>query len=78
MRNLPINRTPRHNLIINAVADFYGEGISEIERSESKGVALYIMGRKRGLVLNENQKEVISYVKQNLGDKIYTDSLIET
>lgn len=76
-RQLPTKKTPKHKLIIKAVFDFYGEGISNKEIRQAKEIALHIMRRKRGVILNEEQKENMWCIKQNLGDKIYTDSFVK-
>ncbi len=75
-RRLPIKRSNRQKLIIKAVDDFFGEGISQKEGRLKKDIALWLMGRKKGVSLTEEQKEAVWYIKNNLGNKTYTQNLL--
>ncbi|MCX6723162.1 MAG: hypothetical protein NT094_03835 [Candidatus Staskawiczbacteria bacterium] len=78
MRQLPAQPNNRQKLIIKAVADYYGHGIAQQEKSGSKVIALFLMGRKARLQpMFEEQKKDMWAIKTNLGDKIYTNSLSE-
>jgi len=69
MRNLPHNKSPKQELIIKAVEDFCGDDGSS--NRNKVNAALWIMGRKRGIELTEEEKDVVWYVQQNLADDIY-------
>lgn len=71
MRTLPKNKSENHKLIISAVYDYYGVG----KTKRANQVALYIMGRKRGVELSEEEKSDMWAIKENLKDKTYTDQL---
>lgn len=76
-RNLPIKPNEKQKLIIKAVADYYGTGILPKEKSESKNIALFLMGRKARLQpLSEEQKSALWAIKTNLEDKTYCQSLL--
>ena len=74
MRNLPIKRSQEHETIIKAVQDFWGT--DEITRNIIN-VALWIMGRRKNVVLNEEEKDAAWCVSENLTDKNYCRSLFE-
>ena len=75
-RQLPTKPNNRQKLIIKAVADYYGAGITNQEKSDSKIVALFIMGRRARLQpMNEQQKSDEWAIKNNLGDQIYINGL---
>ena len=77
-RRLPIKRSPEHNLIINAVDDFFGEGCSQEDQKLKKDICLWVMGRKRGVELIEEQQEILWYIKGNLADQTYRQNLLKT
>jgi len=68
MRNLPHKKTKRQDLIIRVVFDFYGPGIQKKDEREAKKIALYLMGRRRGISLNEEQMEKVWCIRKNLQD----------
>ena len=74
MRYLPKKRTPKQELIIKAVQDFWGED-GKVSNRTITNVSLWIMGRKKGVELNEEEKEAVWYVQSNLGDEIYPMNL---
>jgi len=73
MRNLPRKPSPKQELIIKAVEDFCGGGGSS--NRNKANAALWIMGRKRGIELTEEEKDIVWYVQQNLADDIYPTDL---
>ena len=74
MRNLPTKRSQEQETIIRAVQDFWNE--DKITRRVIQ-VALWIMGRHRGLAeLTKEEKEAVWYVQNNLTDKRYCSSLL--
>ena len=73
MRNLPSKRSQEHETIIKATQDFWNEGITR----RVINVACWIMGRKRGIELNEEEKSAVWYVQGNLTDKRYRSLLLE-
>ena len=75
MRRLPIKRTKKQKLIIEAVRDYFGEANPE-ERKSIVKIALWLMRRKRRLPeLTEEEKEAVSVIQANLLDKNYRASL---
>ena len=76
MRRLPRKRNSRQNLIIEAVKDYFGEMNDEEKKSATK-ISLWLMNRKKGVVLSEEEKEIKEVIKQNLKDKLYVSSLTE-
>ncbi len=77
MRNLPNKRNPKQNLIISAVYDYFGNGITAEEKNSVKYIALYLMGRKKGFQLTEEQKSDMWAIRENLGDKVYSESFLQ-
>jgi len=76
MRRLPIKRTTRHNLIIKAVKDYFGEINDEEKKSVTK-ISLWLMGRKKGVVLSDEEGEIKEIIKVNLQDKVYASALTD-
>lgn len=74
MRKLPFKKSPRQELLIQAVFDFYGEGLRKKKYRRAKEMALYLMGRRKGIELDKKQKEDMWYIKGNLSDKTYVIS----
>ncbi|KKP32626.1 MAG: hypothetical protein A2312_04240 [Candidatus Staskawiczbacteria bacterium RIFOXYB2_FULL_32_9] len=75
MRQLPTKPNKRQKLIIDAVADYYGDGATRQEKMDSKIIALFLMGRKARLQpLSEEQKKDMQAIKNNISDRIYSDS----
>jgi len=71
-RNLPIKKSKKHKLIIEAVKDFYN--CKNINR-EIINVALWLMNRRKGVKLTEGEKEAVWYARNNLSDPLYTQDL---
>lgn len=72
MRKIPFKKSLRQKLLIQAVFHFYGDGLRKKKYRKAKEVALYLMGRRRGIKLDEEQKEDMWHIKVNLSDKTYT------
>lgn len=77
-RTLPRNKTNTHKIIIKAVNDYFGEGCPLKDRKLKKDICLWIMNRKKGVKLNEEQQEILWYVKTNLLDSTYRKELIRS
>ena len=75
MRNLPNKKTLKQETIIRAVQDFWNE--DKITRKVINA-AVWIMGRQRGVTLDDDEKNAVWYVRENLTDKKYCQSLFET
>ena len=67
-RRLPKNRTAKQESIIQAAFDYFGSGITEEDKKSAGQIALFLMGRKRGVSLNEEEKSAAWAIKQNLPD----------
>lgn len=77
MKHLPSKKTLKQKIIINACFDYYGTGISGEDTKVAKKIALYLMGRRKGIVLTEEEKSDLLKIKTNLKDKTYSDSFLE-
>ena len=77
MRRLPTKRSPKQKLIIKAVEDYYGLGASVKEKRESKKLALWLMGRKKGVRLSDEEIGDLERIRVNLQDKVYTSGLAD-
>ena len=76
MRKLPTKQNEEQKLIIKAVKDYYGTGATAKEVSDSKVIALFLMGRKARLqLMTDEQKKDMWAIKVNLQDKTYRQSL---
>ncbi len=61
---------------MKAVKDYYGTGTNTKEVSNSKVIALFLMGRKSRLQpMTDEQKSDMWAIKTNLEDKTYRQSL---
>lgn len=78
MRNLPRKQTKKHKIIIQAVDDFFGTSYPIKQRKLKKGIALWLMKRKKGVKLDNEQKEAVEIIKNNLSDPAYRKLLLET
>lgn len=74
MRYLPRKRSERQQNIINAVEDFCGDDGTSLRNKTN--AALWLMGRKKGIELNEDEKYIVWYVDLNLCDEVYRKSLL--
>lgn len=75
MRHLPNNKSPKQNIIISACFDYYGPEINAEETKSAKKIALWTMGRKKGISLTEQESSDLWAVKINLADEIYVEAL---
>lgn len=75
MRKLPSKRSLKQNRILSAVYDYYGSEMTTKEKQQANQIAIYLMGRKRGVNLSEEQKSDMWVIKKNLGDKVYCEAL---
>lgn len=67
-RRLPKNRTPKQESIIQASFDYFGSEATDEDKKSAGQIALFLMGRKRGISLTEEQESAAWAVKQNLPD----------
>ena len=72
MRTLPKNKSDKQKLIIAAVYDYFGIG-SKVRANQ---VALFLMGRKRGVNLTDEEKSDVWAIRENLNDTIYVKGLL--
>ena len=72
MRRLPKNRSPKQESIIQATFDYFGGGITEEDKKSAGQIALFLMGRKRGVNLGEEEQSAAWAIKQNLPDYLNT------
>jgi len=68
MRRLPLKRSPKQKLIIEMVDDFFGEGCPVEKRKLKKDIALWLMNIRRGVELNEEQKDAVCLIRNNIAD----------
>jgi len=71
-RTLPKNKSDKQKLIIAAVYDYFGIG-SKVRANQ---IAIYIMRRKRGVSLTEEEKSDVWAIRENLNDKTYISGLL--
>jgi len=76
MRRLPNKRTEKHNLIIKAVKDYFGEANLQERKSITK-VALWLINRRKGVSLTEEEEEIKETIKVNLQDEVYVSALTD-
>lgn len=71
LRRLPTNKSPKHKQIIEAVNDYFGSGCLPAQRKLKKDICLWLMARRRGVKLNDEQKDAVWIVRQNIAAKAY-------
>jgi len=76
MRRLPRRKRVNQDLIEGAVNDYFGEGCLPKQRRLKKDIILWFMGFRKGIKLNEEQKEALWFVKSNLADSTYHQNLL--
>lgn len=76
MRRLPNKRTEKHNLIIETVEDYFGEANLQEKKSITK-IALWLINRRKGVFLTEEEGGIKETIKVNLQDKVYTSALTD-
>ena len=72
MRTLPKKKSDKQKLIITAVYDYFGVG-SKVRANQ---IAIYMMGRRRGVNLTGEEKSDVCAIKDNLKDEIYIKGLL--
>lgn len=72
-RLLPRKPSQRQKLVIKATEDFFNQKPSQ-NPSITK-IALFLMGRRKGLKLLSEEEETTWRIRNNLQDRIYRDSL---
>ena len=72
MRTLPKKKSDKQKLIIVAVYDYFGVG-SKVRANQ---IAIYIMGKRRGVDLTDEEKSDVRAIKENLKDEIYVKGLL--
>ncbi|MFA5652262.1 MAG: hypothetical protein WC933_02765 [Candidatus Paceibacterota bacterium] len=72
MRTLPKNKSEKQKLIIKVVYDYYGGGSTRANQ-----VAVYLMGRKKGVNLTEKEMSDLWAIKTNMTDKVYMQSFAD-
>lgn len=76
MRQLPKKQSAKQQLIIRATEDFCGnDGSTNKNKVQA---ALWIMGRKARVELTEEEKTIVWYVQNNIGDSVYCQSFMES
>ena len=75
MRTLPKNKSENHKLIINATYDYFGI-MDAKQKVRANQIAIYLMGRKRGVNLTEEEKSIALIVRDNLRDEVYVKSFV--
>lgn len=74
MRRLPTNLSPRQKLILKATYDFFGY-MTYKEKVVAKRIAIWIMGRRKGNKLTEENFNAVWHIRSNLKDNIYSGNL---
>jgi hypothetical protein len=69
-RTLPKNKSAKQKLIINVVWDYFGIG----EKTRANQICLFVMGRKRGVHLTEEEMCDVRCIKINMQDELYLSS----
>jgi len=72
MRTLPKHKSDKQKLIIAATYDYFGIG-SKVRANQ---IAIYIMGKRRGINLTDAEKSDVRAIKENLKDKTYIKGLL--
>ncbi len=75
-RLLPTKRSEKQSMIIWATFDYYGKGLKKRDVPKARDIAIYLMGRKRGVKLSEEQVSDMWAIRENLLDKLYCESLV--
>jgi len=78
MRKIPNKISEQQRITLYATLDFYGDGLPKKERPSVRQLAIYLMGRRKGIKLTDQQKDDMWYIRENIKDKVYTDSLLES
>jgi len=76
MRRLPKKLSLRQNLIVEATKDFLGDDrpVKKFQRKLTN-IALWLMNRRKGIKLNEDEQDAVWHIRQNLKDDTYREAL---
>lgn len=72
MRRLPKKKSDKHRLIIKACHDYFGT----VEKVRANQIALWIMNRRKGVKLTEEEKSDLWEIQCNLKDETYIKNLV--
>jgi len=72
-RTLPKNKTEKQKLIIACCQDYYGRHQNDKRANQ---IALWLMNRRSGVVLTEEENKDMILIKNNLKDQIYCSNLL--
>ncbi|MFA6189913.1 MAG: hypothetical protein WC711_00135 [Candidatus Staskawiczbacteria bacterium] len=76
MRSLPKNLNQKQKIILIATKDYFGEGAPTCDlRRATTNVSLWLMQKRKGIDLNDEEKGAVWCIAQNLSDKTYSDTL---
>ena len=73
MRRLPIKPNEKQKRIIDATFDFFGEATKE-ESQRVRKIAIWLMGRRKGNKLEQEDLEIAGLIRNNLADLEYFKS----
>ncbi|MCP6718053.1 MAG: hypothetical protein KJI70_00695 [Patescibacteria group bacterium] len=71
MRTLPTKQSEKQKQIIEATKDFFGV---PVKKRTIINTALWLMNRKRGVKLSDEEKNAVWFVRKNLAD--YRENLV--
>jgi len=77
MRRLPTQPNEKQKLIVLAVKDFYGSTPGLTQR-EIIDMSCWLMNRRKGIKLTEEQLETAELIRTNLADQRYRENLLKT
>ena len=69
MRRLPIKPNQKQRKNISACQDFFGSGASQTEKTQAKRLALWLLNRRKGLLLSEEEQNALFFIKNNLASQ---------
>ena len=72
MRTLPKHKSDKQKLIIAATYDYFGIG-SKVRANQ---IAIYIMGKRKGVSLTDEEKSDACAIRENLRDGTYIKGLL--
>lgn len=77
VRRLPRKRNKRQVQMIQATEEWFGE-MNPVEMKSSVRIALFLMGRRKGIELGEEEQQIAWCVHQNLVAESHQASLSGT
>jgi len=57
--------TPRQKTLLDKCLEFFAEEPTPRERQMAKRIALWLMGRRKGLTLTEEEQDALWYIQRN-------------